>query len=709
MDNKRACINRQERERRALPRFSLQIPLQLTQHGTLKKSVATSVNIHYQGALVQTNTEFLSGAELLIGLPDGWGSELVSGVEAKICWREKALDIWQYGLQFSNNLELDLELNKMTLTDGNNDLPGILARQYPSIAGQLPKQSESDDPESHVCQFVLNSIRDGVFSVDKKRKITFFNQAAERLTGWRADEVIGKSCKEIFKSSNCNECFLAESISCDKPISNRSIFITTRAGRRLAVNINTMPMYGADGTLSGGVQIFRDVDTLQARGLILDSIADGVFTVDREWKITYFNRAAEQITGVPAAEAIGKSCSEIFKASICGKNCAIATSMCTGKPETNRSITIEGAEGNRVPVSICAAPLVDGLGNIVGGVESIRDLTLIASLKRQLSRFQVGDLISKSPTMQRIFSILPDIAQSESNVLILGESGTGKELMAKAIHERSERSNKAFVAVNCGALPETLLESELFGYAAGAFTDARKDRAGRFAAAEKGTLFLDEIGDIATPVQVKLLRVLQERKYEPLGSTTSIDADVRIIAATHRDLESLMKEGEFRDDLYYRLNVVKLYIPPLRERKEDIPILIEHIIERFNDERHKDIGGVADSTLALLLDYKYPGNVRELQNIIEYAFILCPGGLIQPEHLPEPFKKKKQAEGPNFGFTSPLTMEEAEKLIIEKALQRNKWKKMATCRELNISKDTLRRKIQRYDLQRRDAVSGLEY
>ncbi len=707
MDNQRVCVEKQER--RVSPRFALQVPLQLYQSGTLQKSMATSVNLHSQGALVQTDAEFLSGEELVIGLPDGCGGELVSGVEAKICWREKTSDLWRYGLQFITNLDWDMELNKMTLADAKNDRSEVLARQFPSIARQVQSQIESDAPDSHVSQFVLNSIRDGVFSVDKKRTITFFNKAAERLTGWRADEVIGKSCQDVFKSSNCEECFLAESISCDKPISNRSIFITTRAGRRIAVNINTMPMYGADGSLNGGVQIFRDVDTLQARGMILDSIADGVFTVDLEWKITYFNRAAEQITGVPAAEAIGKSCSEIFKASICGKNCAIATSMCTGKPETNRSITIEGAEGNRVPVSICAAPLVDGLGNIVGGVESIRDLTLIASLKRQLSRFQVGDLISKSPTMQRIFSILPDIAESESNVLILGESGTGKELMAKAIHERSERSSKPFVAVNCGALPETLLESELFGYTAGAFTDARNDRSGRFAAAEEGTLFLDEIGDIAMPVQVKLLRVLQERKYEPLGSATTCDADVRIIAATHRDLESLMKEGEFRDDLYYRLNVVRLYIPPLRERKEDIPILIEHIIERFNTERHKDIGGVADSTLALLVDYKYPGNVRELQNILEYAFILCPGGLIQPEHLPEPFKKIKEREISNFGFTSPLTMEEAEKLVIERALQRNKWKKMATCRELNISKDTLRRKIQRYDLQKQDVVSGLEY
>ncbi len=564
----------------------------------------------------------------------------------------------------------------------------------------LEVEGLQNQPAHRLSDFVLNSIRDGVFSVDNHKRILSFNRAAEELTGWRAEEVIGRHCMEVFQSSNCDGCFLSESMQCQQPVLNRSLFITTKAGRRLPVNINAMPMFGPDGTLQGGVQVFRNIDTLQARALILDSLADGVFTVDRDWKITSFNYAAEKMTGISAEEAIGQSCSDVFHANICGKNCAVAYAMCTGKVESNRSITIRGHDGNRVPVSICAAPLVDAQGNIIGGVESIRDLRQIASLKRQLARFQVGDLISKSPTMQRIFSILPDIAESDSNVLILGESGTGKELMAKALHERSDRHKHPFVAVNCGALPETLLESELFGYKAGAFTDARKDRPGRFAAAEKGTLFLDEIGDISLPVQVKLLRVLQERQYEPLGSTTPVAADVRIVAATHRDLEELMVEGLFREDLYYRLNVVKLVIPALRDRKEDIPILVDHIIEKFNQERKKDISGLADETMAMLLDYKYPGNIRELQNIIEYAFILCPGGLIQPEHLPEIFHKQKKGHLPCTGLSGPVTLEEAEKILIRKALQRNNWKKMATCRELKISKDTLRRKIKRYNLTR---------
>lgn len=706
MNTATACIP--EQDRRSLSRLALHIPLHLSIPGAVNKCKAASINMHHQGALVETDVEFPFGSELAVDLPGGMGGEERGGVEAHIRWKEQVNTFWQYGLEFKKNLDWNLALNEETLNGAADDFQNSVIQPSEEMIQQSVKQVTSGSQRTEVSRFVLDSINDGVFSVDKKRRITFFNRAAEKLTGWLSEDVIGMPCREVFKSSNCDNCYLAESISCDKAIADRSLFITTKDGKHLPVNINTMPLYGEGDVLNGGVQVFRDVDALKTRGLILDSIADGVFTVDREWKITSFNRAAEEMTGVPASEAIGKSCSDIFHASICGENCAIAYSMCTGQIESNRSITIRGAEGSRLPVSVCSAPLVDSLGNIIGGVESIRDLTLLASLKRKLSRFQVGELISKSPSMQQIFSILPDIARSDSNVLILGESGTGKELMAKAIHEQSERQNEAFVAINCGALPETLLESELFGYTAGAFTDARKDRPGRFAAAEKGTLFLDEIGDISTPVQVKLLRVLQERKYEPLGSTKSIDADVRVVAATHRDLETLMREGAFRDDLYYRLNVVKLYIPPLRERREDIPILIEHIIEQFNDQRSKDIGGVSDKTLALLMDYEYPGNIRELQNIIEYSFILCQGGLIRPEHLPEPFKSKKQEDVCFLGFSGPVSMEEAEKIIIEKALARNKWKKMATCRELQISKDTLRRKIKRFALKKEGVLAQTE-
>lgn len=549
---------------------------------------------------------------------------------------------------------------------------------------------------------IVNSIADGVFTVDRNWNISSFNKAAEVITGWKQKEVIGKSCSQIFHSNVCGEsCILSQSVKKGKKIVDRPIFIKKKDNTTIPVNISAAPFLDHEGNVIGGVETFRDITSIIRNDLIVDSVADGVFTVDRNWKITSFNRAAESITGWPKQEAIGKFCGDIFHSSICGKNCAIAHCLYTGKPISNRSITIFNAKGEQIPISISAAPLTDPDGNIIGGVETFRDLSAITSLRKQLSKNYTFDtIISKSSIMQRIFTILPDIAKSPSTVLILGESGTGKELIARALYNTSTRNDKPFVTVNCGALPETLLESELFGYKAGAFTDAKKDKAGRFAAAEKGTLFLDEIGDIPHSLQVKLLRVLQNKVYEPLGSNNPVTADVRIITATNRNLEELVQAGLFREDLFYRLNVVKIALPSLRERREDIPLLVDHFIKQFSAQQGKDIVGISTAALALLMHHDFPGNIRELENIIEYAFILCDGGLIQPEHLPEPFYTGEiTPASATPATTGDLTLEELEKQAITFSLERNKWKRMATCRELGISKDTLRRKISRYKLE----------
>jgi PAS domain S-box-containing protein len=417
--------------------------------------------------------------------------------------------------------------------------------------------------------------------------------------------------------------------------------------------------------------------------------------VDLEWRVTFFNQAAEEITGVPAAEALGRPCCEVFRANVCESACVLRHTLETGKPVVNRGIAILRADGKEIPISISTALLKDEAGRIIGGVETFRDLSLVAELRRELHRqYRLGDIISKSPLMQKIFALLPDIARSDSTVLIEGESGTGKELVARALHTLSRRAKGPFVAVNCGALPDTLLESELFGHTAGAFTDARKDRSGRFALAEGGTLFLDEIGDISAALQMRLLRVLEERTYMPLGSSKSIKANVRIVTATHQDLAKLVAEGAFRLDLYYRINVVKLSLPRLAERKEDIPLLAEHFIERFNKLIGKKILGLSHVTLTIFMRHDWPGNVRELENAIEHAFILCPAGLIQPQHLPEHLRPDHQPGPPLAG----LTLEEIEKRALWEALERNQWRTMATARELGIDKNTLRRKLKRYGL-----------
>jgi PAS domain S-box-containing protein len=553
-------------------------------------------------------------------------------------------------------------------------------------------------------------VADAIFMVNSAWELISFNQAAEELFGLKSEDVIGKNCHAIFgNDKRFAELFssLCPSVSAGKIVTDFNLVIENPEKNTLAAVLATaVPIPDKEGKPSGAIVIFQDASSSSmCNRMIIDSIADGVFTVDRNWKITSFNAAAEAVTGWKRADAIGKFCGDVFHSSICGKSCAIAQSLYSGKPVANRSITIATIEGNRIPISICASPLTDHEGNIIGGVETFRDLSAITMLQKQLSKsYTFDEIISKSTSMQRIFSILPEIARSPSNVLILGESGTGKELVARAIFHASTRSEEPFVAVNCGALPETLLESELFGYKAGAFTDAKQNKLGRFAAAEKGTLFLDEIGDIPQSLQVKLLRFLQNKVYEPLGSNIPVKADVRIITATNRDLKELVNAGLFREDLFYRLNVVKIHLPPLRERMEDIPILIDHFIKQYSAQQGKDIVGISSGALTLLMRYNFPGNIRELENIIEYAFILCEGGLIQPEHLPEPFgvpaaKHEVADRKPVSGGKGLQTLEEIEKQAIYMALERNSWKRMATCRELGISKDTLRRKINRFNLE----------
>jgi PAS domain S-box-containing protein len=434
---------------------------------------------------------------------------------------------------------------------------------------------------------------------------------------------------------------------------------------------------------------------------ILESISDGVFTVDAAWRVTSFNRAAETITGVPRKEAIGRRCADVFRSNMCGPECALQTTLKTGRPVIGRSGYIINAEGDRIPISISTAVLKDHAGRVIGGAEVFRDLSEVDALRRELEgRFQVGDLVSRSPVMQRLFEVLPAIAASPSTVLVQGETGTGKELVARTLHTLSPRAQAPFVAVNCGALPDTLLESELFGYKAGAFTGATRNKPGRFALAKGGTLFLDEIGEISPALQVRLLRVLQERVYEPLGATRSEKADVRVVVATNRDLQQLCRDGAFREDLYYRINVVRVELPPLRKRKEDIPMLVDEFIRRFNRLQSKRVTGISAKALSLLMAHDWPGNVRELENVIERAFILCGAENIGLQHLPENLTRAKmtRTQAAASGHIKD-TRAIAEAQAIRLALERSNGNRQAAARALGIHKTTLFRKIKALGLE----------
>jgi PAS domain S-box-containing protein len=428
--------------------------------------------------------------------------------------------------------------------------------------------------------------------------------------------------------------------------------------------------------------------------VILDSINEGVFTVDLEWRITSMNRAAESILGVRREDAAGHLCREVFNASICERRCALKQAIETGRPVMDVRIFVVDSEGERIPVKISAAVLHDERGRGIGGVETFQDLRQVEELRKRLrDKHTLGDIVGRSPAVTRLFSILPRVAESESSVLIEGASGTGKELFARAIHDLSPRRDGPFMAVNCAALPESLLESELFGHRAGAFTGATSDKPGRFSAAHGGTLLLDEIGDISPAVQTRLLRVLEQRSFEPLGSVEPVHVDVRVVAATNRDLSRLVAEGRFREDLFYRIHVVHLTVPPLVERREDIPLLVERFIGELCRLQGRDVSGLSPRALSALMEHDYPGNVRELRNVIEHAFALCTGPTIRLEHLPATMRGR-EADG-DLPDDPGLDLRAMERRLVQRALEKHAGNRRRAARDLGIDASTLYRKIRR--------------
>jgi len=442
--------------------------------------------------------------------------------------------------------------------------------------------------------------------------------------------------------------------------------------------------------------------------LILSSIADGVFTVNRDWKITSFNEAAERITGVTAEQAIGQRCCDVFHANICESGCALRQTLDTGQEQIDLPARILDAKGKATPISISTAVLRDPDGTLIGAVETFRDLSAIEQLRREIkSQYTFEDIVGKSEAFRKIFALLPDIAESESTVLIEGPSGSGKELLARAVHNLSRRSKQPYVVVNCGALPVALFESELFGYIKGAFTDAKRDKPGRLALAEGGTIFFDEVSELPPETQVKLLRVLQEREYEPLGGEGSVSANVRVVAATNRKLAELVSQGRFRDDLYFRLAVIRLAVPPLRERRQDIPFLVEHFIRRFSAKKGKKITGVTPAVMEVFMRHDFPGNVRELENLIEYGFVLCHDQKIDINHLPEDLQPEVGSQAAASG-TQPVVRDRKKRLktaeadAIRGALEVTGGRVEETARELGISRTTLWRKMKRLGIDARE-------
>ncbi len=422
--------------------------------------------------------------------------------------------------------------------------------------------------------------------------------------------------------------------------------------------------------------------------IIFDSISDGVFTVDGECIITSFNSAAERITGFSAREAVGKHCFEIFRTEVCHKRCALRDTLNHQDAVENARVTIITQQGREVPISVTTTILRDDSRRVIGAVEFFRDLTDEEHLRRALHEAKsLEGIVSVSPEMRRIMNTLPSIAESECNVLIQGPSGSGKELFAHMIHNMSPRRYGPYVKINCSALPATLLESELFGYVKGAFTDAKRDKPGRFYLANGGTLLLDEIGEMDASLQVKLLRVLNDGEYQPLGAVKPLHTDARIIAATNADLKAAIGEKRFREDLLYRINVVTIDLPPLRERLEDLPFLLDFFLQKLGHKFRKPIHRVSPEVLALLRNYPFPGNVRELENIIEHAFVMSQDEEIRLEHLPADV-----VSGGSMAGRAALP-ENSERSMIVESLRRNGGNRSRAARELGMHRSTLWRKL----------------
>ncbi len=433
---------------------------------------------------------------------------------------------------------------------------------------------------------------------------------------------------------------------------------------------------------------------------ILDAVSEGVFTVDKSWRITNFNRAAEIITGIEAQAAIGKKCSEVFHADICERGCALRQSMDTGENLHGVSARILNAKGQSIPVSVNTALVKDRNGKTVNAIETFTDISHLELLRHEMEqRYFFGDLVGKSKPFGKILASLPEVAQSDSSVLLEGAVGTGKELVARTIHNLSSRHKMPFVSINCEALPANIVEADLFGYAQGATLDKKNHKPGKLTLSKGGTIYLDGIDKLSQTTQVKLLRVLQDREYEPLGSTQTMRTDIRIMASARVKLSELVTCGQFRDDLYFRLAVVHLFLPPLQERRMDIPLLVKHFIQTFNAHLGKNIEGVEPDVTKLLMEYDFPGNIGELRDLVEHACTLCETKSISSKDLPTDFRLKLARKMHRRGQGRADSSHEGS---IREAIRQADGHLGHAAQLLGISRTTLWRKMKRLGLSTGD-------
>jgi len=553
---------------------------------------------------------------------------------------------------------------------------------------------------------LLDELSIGAFTVNFDHRITSMNYTAQALMGLKENEVIGRDCREIFTGVPCMvQCLLRGDSQPGLEEPDVEIFNDSEA-KHLLTRLAT-PIYDRRQQMVGCLTILQDHTPIaelvnrihygeRSFKIILDNLDVGIFAVDRGGYITFFNHQAEKISGFDRRQVLGKSCSTIFEGGGAHDLCLLKESIADGSSRHSRQGKMITKDGETIPIRANYLALKNEKGVIVGGLATFHDLTLVRQLNRAISaKYTFHDMIGKDPGMQKIFEMVNVVAATDATILIEGATGTGKDLLACIIHSTSRRADKPLVKVNCSAIPDNLLESEMFGYARGAFTGADRDKPGRFNEADGGTIFLDEIGELPLPLQAKLLRVIEDREFYPLGSRRTEKVDVRIISATNRNLERLVAKRQFREDLYYRLNVFRIELPALKDRKVDLPLLIHHILRRISAARDDRRVGISEAAMEILLNYDYPGNVRELENILEHALIICGQDFIEPRHLPAYLRKKQASRKPAVPV-SDIDRRERERL--HETLRRFDGNRKKTAAALGIDRTTLWRRMKKHDL-----------
>ncbi len=560
-------------------------------------------------------------------------------------------------------------------------------------------------------------IPDGIVVIGRDKNIIVFNEAASRITGLSEDEVIGENFEILFQKNIDEKKFIIDALEKNLSFSNLSINITDIKGQIKNVLSSVTPIK-RDGNVLSVLFVFRDtkemislaeeiqqktselIDQKNKLDAIFNSNIEGTFTIDNEWTITSFNISAEKITGYKKTEAIGKKCWEIFNSSFCRNGCHMEQTIQKGKAMVGNELEIIHKNGKKIPIRVNSNILINSKYEKIGAIETFLDISEIKNLSAHLSEFfKYENIVGRNKEIKQVISVLESVSQTDTTVLITGESGTGKELAARAIHLNSSRKSGPFIAVNCSAFVESLIESELFGHEKGAFTGAVKTKIGKFELAQGGTLFLDEIGDLSTTIQTKLLRVLETREFERVGGNKSIKMDARIITATNKDLLEEIKAGRFREDLFYRINVINVHLPPLRERMDDFPLIVNHFIELFNKKFNKNIKQFSSEAFDILLDYNWPGNIRELENVIEHCFVICTGDIIQVECLPKRLREQKFKTSVELHSNSKKGFQEAERELILSVLEKNNHNRTKAAKELNINPSTLWRKMKKLGIK----------